>query len=144
MRTISDCRSCHSTDLVEVLDLGEQYLADFRPDDVKPPKYPLTLLLCNECTLVQLKHTTPSSEMYHERYGFKSGINEAIKADLKSNVKTALAWNPNPSKWLDIASNDGTLLSYVPSGVHRVGVDPITKHCEEAIREGRAEEILND
>jgi hypothetical protein len=82
--------------------------------------------------------------MYHDRYGFKSGINEAIKIDLKSNVETALKWVLTPHNWLDIASNDGTLLSYVPDGIHRVGIDPITKLCEDAIENDRAEEIIND
>lgn len=132
MRTITDCRSCHSEDLVEVLDLGEQYLSDFREDDSKTPKYPLVLLLCKECALVQLKHTTPSHEMYHDRYGFKSGVNEAIKADLKSIVEYALKAKPDPATWLDIACNDGTLLSFVPEVTRRIGIDPIAKLASEA------------
>jgi SAM-dependent methyltransferase len=80
--------------------------------------------------------------MYHERYGFKSGVNGTIRADLKSVVEDALGWFPDPRGWLDIASNDGTLLSNVPERVHRTGIDPVAKYCVEA--EQYADRIVND
>lgn len=136
MDAITRCRSCHSSKLVEVVDLGEQYISDFRDDGERPPKYPLTLLLCGHCKLVQLKHTTPSAEMYHERYGFKSGVNDTLRADLKDVVASALHYRGNPRRWLDIASNDGTLLSFVPAPTYAVGIDPIKKLCDEAVQHG--------
>lgn len=135
------CRSCHSAKLVEVLNLGEQYLSDFREDDSKPSKYPLVAVICEDCLLVQLDTTVPQAEMYHGNYGFKSGISDSIKNDLKDVVSTALEYHDNPRFWLDIASNDGTLLSYVPQSIYRVGVDPIKKYCEEA--EQYANKIVN-
>lgn len=142
MRTITECRSCKSGNLVEVLDLGEQYLSDFRADLSKPPLYPLVLLMCLECTLVQLLDTTPSADMYHDRYGFKSGVNEAIRADLADIVAYAHRAAPNAESWLDIACNDGTLLSFVPENITRVGIDPITKLAVES-RE-HADLIISD
>jgi NDP-4-keto-2,6-dideoxyhexose 3-C-methyltransferase len=142
MRTIAGCRVCNCPDLTTVVDLGEQYVSDFRDDNSKPGKYPLVGVICENCKLVQLRDTTPSGEMYHENYGFKSGISDSIKADLLDNVTRAQAHHPKATTWLDIASNDGTLLSYVPSTVYRVGVDPITKYCKEA--EQYADEIIND
>jgi len=136
----TECRSCQSTKLIEILDLGEQYTSDFRDDDSKPPRHPIVALLCESCKLVQLKHTTPASEMYHENYGFKSGISDSIKADLREIVQRGLSYRPD--SWLDIASNDGTLLSFVPKEVYRVGVDPIKKLCEEA--QAHADVIVND
>lgn len=142
MKPITECRACNSRRLVEFLDLGKQYLSDFRRDNKKPPRYPLVAVLCDECKLVQLKHTTPQKEMYHDRYGFKSGINEAIKADLDDAVSHAFQYVNNPGTWLDIASNDGFLLSCVPSDIYRVGVDPVTVLCKEA--EQHADKIIND
>lgn len=139
---ITDCRACKSERLTEFLDLGKQYLADFRRDDKKPPKYPLVAVFCEDCKLVQLEHTTPQKEMYHDRYGFKSGISESIKKDLDSIVTHAFQYNNDPKKWLDIASNDGTLLSFVPDDIHRTGVDPVTFLCQEA--EQHADRIVND
>lgn len=142
MRTIKECRLCGSTELEEILDLGEQRVSDFREDDSPTNAYPLVAVLCHGCMLVQLRDTTPSEEMYHENYGFKSGVSDSIKADLKDNVNHALDFIPVPETWLDIASNDGSLLSFVPKNVYRTGVDPITKLCEEAKQ--HADHIVND
>jgi len=120
-----NCRSCQTTGLTEVLDLGNQYLSDFRDDDRRPPQWPLVLMLCQQCGLVQLRDTTPRALMYHDRYGFRSGINEAIRNDLRTVVDDAMRRQPSAERWLDIACNDGTLLSFVPQRIHRVGVDPV-------------------
>ena len=61
--------------------------------------------------------------MYHENYGFKSGVSNSIKADLQDIVYHAQEFKSEPKSWLDIASNDGTLLSYVPTASFKVGVD---------------------
>lgn len=140
MKTIEKCRSCASEKLTDILDLGEQYTSDFREDDSKPPAYPLQAVLCEDCMLVQLRHTTPSHEMYHENYGFKSGINDSIKADLAEIVERGMEYKP--STWLDIASNDGTLLSFVPSTVYKTGIDPISRLCKEARQ--HADRIVTD
>lgn len=141
-KKIKHCRSCQGARLKEFLNLGSQYLSDFRDDDSKTPAYPLEAVFCEDCTLVQLRHTTPQSEMYHERYGFKSGISDSIKKDLDSIVTHGFQYNNDPKTWLDIASNDGTLLSFVPSDVYRVGVDPVAFLCEQA--EEHADKIVND
>src|SRR5690348_3838242 len=92
---ITACRACSSTDLTKFLDLGEQYVSDFRGDPSRPPKYPLEVVICGGCNLVQLMHTTPQPEMYHERYGFKSGVSDSIKDDLKDVVEHALRYKPH-------------------------------------------------
>jgi len=137
-----NCRSCHRTDLTEVLDLGNQYLSDFRDDDRRPPRWPLVLMLCPHCGLAQLRETTPRELMYHDRYGFRSGINEAIREDLRSVVEQAVAAHPEARRWLDIACNDGTLLSFVPERIHRVGVDPVSTFEPESSR--HADRIVAD
>lgn len=142
MRTITECRSCASPKLIEFLDLGEHYLSDFRKDTSRPPKCPLVAMICQECMLVQLGHTANSGDMYHENYGFKSGISQSIKDDLKDVVSTALEYKDDIHTWLDIASNDGTLLSFVPNSIERTGIDPIAKYCKEA--EAHADRIIND
>ena len=128
------CCSCgHVT--AAVLDLGSHIPADFtEPGTPVPEAYPLRLMLCGDCTLLQLDDLTPRSELYHERYGFKSGVNEAVRADLAGVVSYALAEVPHPARWLDIACNDGTLLAEVPEGTYRAGIDPVTRYSP--FREG--------
>ena len=138
---IQKCRICDSLNLVSVLDLKEQYLSDFRFDLSKPDKFSLNLLLCEECGLTQLDTTVNRELMYHDGYGYRSGTNELIKANLKFIVETGLKFNPKPNNWLDIACNDGTLLSYVPAGTRRVGIDPVKKFAVESSE--HAEKIVS-
>lgn len=130
---MTTCMACHGP-LHEIVDLGQHRVSDFTPTDTTTPAYPLRVLGCRQCTLVQLdpEGRAPIGELYHDRYSFKSGISPAISADLKDIVDTALRMRPLPASWLDIASNDGTLLSHVPAGVYRVGVDPLAQFAAEA------------
>lgn len=129
--SIFKCRSCKSSKLIDIFALGDQYLSDFvlQSTKKKPENYPLALVLCGDCTLLQLKHTTPPSSLYHDRYGYYSGISSTIRADLKDVVKNALS-RVNPSSddiLVDIGSNDATLLKYYTSLYQRVGFDPVSK-----------------
>ena len=137
-----NCRACGSIELIEFLDLGEQYISDFRSDNSKPNKYPMVVLFCDDCKLVQLKDSPPQKEMYHSNYGFKSGISNSVIIDLDDIVTHAFQYVNDPKTWLDIGSNDGTLLSFIPSDVYRVGVDPVDFLCAEA--EEHADLIIND
>lgn len=140
------CRSCGSGDLTEVIDLGEHRLPDFvTPEqyeihDLTP--YPLSLVICSECTLLQLAETTPRVKLYHDRYGFRSGTNEAIRRDLADVVHYALKVHPRPRRWLDIACNDGTLLGNVPTDVHRTGIDPVDVIARDARRDSKADRVV--
>lgn len=142
MRRISDCRLCHSSRLTPVINLGKQYLSDFRDDDERPPQVPLEVVRCGHCNLVQLRHTAEPSDLYHSRYSFKSGVNEAIRIDLADVVRCALTYAPAATSWLDIASNDGTLLSFVPTNVKRRGIDPLWQFADEAKQ--HADDVIVD
>ncbi len=144
---ITKCRSCKSQNLKEVLSLGEQYLSDFiNPGDPTPPKSPLTLVLCRACSLLQLRNTVPSSFLYTPRYGYKSGISNTIREDLRSIVMgaTRRVHLQEGDCVCDIGSNDGTLLSCYPTSLYRVGVEPIVKFASESLKEKRADFIIND
>jgi NDP-4-keto-2,6-dideoxyhexose 3-C-methyltransferase len=136
------CLSCgaHTT---EVLDLGRLRLPDFlEPDEPLGEAYPLRLVLCETCTLLQLGDLVPRDAVIHERYGFASGLNEANRTDLRQNAEYAMQWVSNPAKWLDIGCNDGTLLANVPPHIWRAGVEPIAAYAGPARQ--HADEIIND
>ncbi len=62
---VTACRGCGSTDLTRVLDLGAQSACDHFPpaDDPGPdPRWPLGLVLCGSCALLQLDHDSPAPE----------------------------------------------------------------------------------
>jgi len=132
-RKIDRCRVCDSAYLESVIDLGRQRLSEFRVDDSAPPAYPLELVRCVACGLAQLGHTVSRTELFHDTYSFKSGVSDGVRRDLHDVVAWTLARrDEHPAAWLDIASNDGTLLSYVPPDVARFGVDPLGQYAEEA------------
>jgi NDP-4-keto-2,6-dideoxyhexose 3-C-methyltransferase len=139
---IERCRACQNTELVEVLNLGDQHLSDFRIDTALPPKYPQTLILCTYCSLVQLTETVTRDNMYHDGYGYRSGVNELIRTNLKMIVELGIEFSKQSGNWLDIACNDGTLLSMIPKDFYKVGVDPVKKFKAESSVHGNL--ILDD
>src|SRR3972149_8365984 len=117
---LKKCRSCGSKSLSPILYLGKQYLSDFVKTNKKPKAFPLNIVLCKNCKLVQLDYTSPSKYLYTERYGYKSGINQTMKDELSNIVKKSLEKIKKSKKELiaiDIGANDGTLLSYYPKEV---------------------------
>ena len=142
---IKKCRSCGSSDFKNILSLGSQYLSDFVAKGIRPKKFPLTLILCNSCSLLQLKHNIPASSLYTERYGYKSGINNTMREELKNIVGLALKALGLKSKSLiavDIGANDGTLLSYYGKDIFRIGVEPVKKFAKECKK--YANVVIND
>lgn len=143
--SIKKCRACNSTKLKNILSLGTQYLSDFTSGNKKPEKYPLSLMLCENCSLLQLKHNVPQSSLYTERYGYKSGMNSTMQKELKEIVDKALNKLEVKIKDIvavDIGANDGTLLSFYADKVFKVGVEPIKKFAKECRL--RADVVIND
>ena len=127
------CRICGSSDLRQVIDLNHQYIASIFVEGEVPSfllkPYPLEVVRCtasNGCGLVQLKHTISPNVLY-ANYGYRSGTNEIMRANLRGivaeieqmvNLKTG-------DIVLDIGCNDGTLLeAYDTLGLDRLGFDP--------------------
>jgi hypothetical protein len=123
------CRLCGSTELVAVLDLGEQALTGVFPESSDEPVThgPLTLVWCRACTLLQLAHSYEATEMYGDNYGYRSGLNRSMAQHLarKARGLEALVGLRPGEVVLDIGSNDGTLLaSYATDRLRRIGIDP--------------------
>jgi hypothetical protein len=131
-RNITTCRICKSEDLVEVLDFGKQYLATnfIRTNDGHPlsdVKLPLTVVLCRHCGMVQLRETVTRALLYRE-YFYRSGTNPMMRAALQDVVRDVLATAPlrDGDTVLDMGANDGTMLSFYPANLRRVGIEPAT------------------
>jgi len=126
-KTIKKCRVCGSRKLTSILSLGNLYVSTFlKKKDEKAIKAPLELVYCENCTLLQLKHTAPQELMYSRHYWYCSGINPVIRDDLKEITKAArkLVKTKKGDIVLDIGANDGTLLKYYPKDLIRVGCEP--------------------
>jgi hypothetical protein len=111
----------------ELFTLGNLYVSDFLKKDEEPRTNPIELkmMLEKETGLVRLEKTAPTENMYG-KYWYRSGINNTMKKELKSIVESILEVKTLKENdlWIDIACNDGTLLSYLPENLLRVGIDP--------------------
>jgi len=109
---------------------------DFTRTPQKGQKWPLELVWCPKCHLLQLAHNFPLYELYKKFYWYRSGLNPVIVEDLKNIVKSALKFRKQ-GLWCDVGANDGTLLSFVPKSFKRVGIEParnlfaeLKKNCD--------------
>lgn len=131
----------------ELFSLGELFISDFVREGEEPRggKHELKLVMDEETRAVHLATSAPLNTMFGE-YWYKSGLNESMRLQLKEIAETI----PNLMKFnegdihLDIACNDGTLLSYVDSNFFtKIGIDPIEdKFKSEA--EQHADLIIQD
>lgn len=141
---IKKCRVCFSNKLKKIISLGNLYLSDFVKNPINIRRFPIELVICTKCFLVQLKHTTPSKYLYTERYGYRSGINETMINELSDIVGKALK-KVNIRKAdlvIDVGSNDGTLLSNYKKGIITVGFEPVKKLAR--LTSKRAKYVAND
>jgi SAM-dependent methyltransferase len=138
------CRVCGSDKLQDILSLGDQYLSDFiDPTEPKPAQSPLNLVLCKQCTLLQMRETTPQALLYTPRYGYRSGINQTMRDHLREICVAVSKRVPVKANDIvvDIGANDGTLLKNYKN-VIRVGFEPITKLADEC--KNWSEIVIND
>lgn len=128
---IRACRSCGAPDLETVLDLGEMPLADalLRPEDLErpEPRYPLTVAVCPDCGLLQLRETVSPEALFCDDYPYFSSVSPALLAHSKANVEELVerrGLGPE-SLVVELASNDGYLLQYYAArGIPVLGIDP--------------------
>jgi hypothetical protein len=130
MTYITKCRSCASSSIQVVLEIGDQALSGvFRSNNVKDIlSGPLTLISCDSCNLVQLANSYPLEDMYNVGYGYKSGLTLYMRQHLKDIIKFAsgIVTPSSNDTILDIGSNDGTLLnSYDDKTLKLIGIDPV-------------------
>ena len=112
----------------ELFTLGDLYVSDFLKDGESPRggSVEMKMMLEPETGAVRLDKIAPLETMYG-KYWYRSGINNTMKKELSSIVDsiTDVVKLKENDLWIDIACNDGTLLSYVPNNLIKVGIDPV-------------------
>ncbi len=134
-REITACRACGSDRLEEVLDLGNLAISDFPlPGAGEPDRAPLTLVQCQDCTLVQLRHTVDRNRLYRNYY-YRSGTNESMVRALREIAEEAMrrVTLGAGDAVLDIGANDCTLLRMFPDTLWRKGYEPAKNLMPEYI-----------
>lgn len=123
------CRVCRGN-LRWGLDLGLIHPSAFltyeeRGGKTEHDKVPLILAECEDCGLIQLKHTVNLDLMYRQ-YWYSSSLNKSMVSSLQDIVRYSQSVFPlkENDTVLDIGCNDGTLLGLYPKNVTKVGYDP--------------------
>lgn len=111
----------------ELLTIGDIYISDFIKDNEEPRggKHELKLVLDEKINAPRIENPPKSDEMFG-KYWYRSGINQTMKNELKEVVDSInkIKKLSENDIWIDIASNDGTLLSFLSEKLIRIGIDP--------------------
>mgnify|MGYP003351403123 FL=1 len=126
-KPITECIACGSSDLVPVLDLNSQPLANsYKKDQMEPQaEYPLAINRCNHCYHVQLTHQV-NPELMFKDYAYVSGTAKTSLEYFNWLVeKIVNRYGSTPKNVLDIGCNDGSFLNaWGGTGASTYGVDP--------------------
>jgi SAM-dependent methyltransferase len=141
-QTITACRACNGTTLTPVLDLGTTPLANalLAEADLGLPeeRYPLVLVFCPACSLVQITETVPPEILFREYVYFSSFSDTMVRhaAAIAERLTRERRLGP-ASLVVEVASNDGYLLQHYRNlGVPVLGIEPATNIAKVAEAKG--------
>lgn len=139
--TASYCRSCGSTGLRPVLSLGRTPLANaLRTEDdlaAPEPTYPLELVFCARCSLVQITESVPPAELFREYVYFSSFSDTMLRHAMELSRRMIIERRLSPdSLVIEAASNDGYLLkNYKVAGIGVLGIEPARNIARVAVEQ---------
>ena len=140
MTTIAACRACNSARLDPVLSLGDMPLANSLLDSAgdDEPRYPLDVVRCEQCSLVQITETVPPELLFRE-YGYFSSFSDTFVAHAGAfarRMHEELDLGAD-SLVVEAASNDGYLLRFFAElGVPVLGIEPALNIAAAATARG--------
>jgi len=137
---IKFCRLCGSNNIKKVFDLGQTPLANSYSKikiSMKLKKYPLKLNYCYNCGHLQLTHSIKPTKMF-SNYLYKTNTSKKNYLHFKIYAKEIKKMFKNKNaKILDIASNDGTFLSFFEEKkFFRLGIDPAKNLKKLSLKKG--------
>ncbi|MEM9012110.1 MAG: class I SAM-dependent methyltransferase [Pseudomonadota bacterium] len=126
------CRFCAAPLSFEFVDLGatplaNSYLPMTEEARAAEKSFPLRVMVCTECWLVQTTETVPADEIFAPDYAYLSSFSSGWVAHARAYAEAMQArFSLGPgSKVVEIASNDGYLLQwFVKAGIPVLGVEP--------------------
>jgi hypothetical protein len=140
---ITACRSCGGKHLTVVLDLGLQPIANalLEADQLgKPePVFPLEVMFCNDCSVLQVSETIPPEVLFSVEYPYYSSFMPSLLAHSRDHAMALIKQRKLTPKDLvvEVASNDGYLLrNFVEAGIPVLGIDPSDGPVKAALEVG--------
>jgi 2-polyprenyl-3-methyl-5-hydroxy-6-metoxy-1,4-benzoquinol methylase len=128
---VTTCQICKSARLQVVLSLGHQPIVQeyLTSTQLHQPEatYPLTMVRCVRCGLLQLDYIVEPSKVFPPQYPYRTGLTNMLIRNFEELSKGLLAsgYYHTNDLVVDIGSNDGTLLKpFKQRGARVVGVEP--------------------
>ena len=131
-KNIDGCRACGATELTEMPGVRRDAAverASFRVPVARraEARFPLTVVFCPDCSLVQIRETVAPEILFRPDYPYFSSVSDAWLAHCRDNALELIETRKlGPSSLvMEIASNDGYLLrNYAARGIPVLGIDP--------------------
>lgn len=138
-----NCRHCESLLTVTLVDLGSAPPSNayLTRDKLQVPEkwYPLHVMACEHCWLVQTLDFAQAGELFDADYAYFSSYSSSWLSHAKHYVDTMVARFElsSQSHVVEVASNDGYLLQYVQA--HKIpctGIEPTASTAKAASDKG--------
>lgn len=137
------CRSCGSSGLLPVIDLGITTLADrlltagqlSEPE----PSAPLVVVFCPTCSLVQITVSVAPQILFCNDYPYYSSVSKALLEHFSASANAIIASRrlDEHSLVVEAASNDGYMLkNFADRGIPVLGIDPASGPAVAAQKAG--------
>jgi SAM-dependent methyltransferase len=137
------CRHCHTELSQEFLDLGSAPASNayLSPSRLMAPErwYPLRLMVCTHCWLVQTQDFARADELFDADYAYFSSFSSTWLAHAQATVQTLTQrFGLKPEHCVvEVAANDGYLLQYVKAaGMACYGIEPTASTAAAARAKG--------
>lgn len=137
------CRHCHTPLTLPLVDLATSPPSNayLRTDQLDSPErwYPLRVLVCEHCWLVQTEDFTQADQLFDADYAYFSSFSDAWLKHAQAYVTTMIDrfGLSAAHRVVEVASNDGYLLQYVKAaGIPCYGIEPTASTAAAARAKG--------
>jgi len=137
------CRSCGSRELELILSYGETPLSDrlLTSDQLDGPEItvPLTLVYCQDCSLVQILETVEPEVLFYSEYPYFSSVSQSLLNHFAESAEHIMGSRQltEDSLVIEAASNDGYMLkNFASKGIPVLGIDPALEPARVARESG--------
>ncbi len=135
----TQCRSCGLDALQTIIAFGSTPLADrlLREDQLDEPELSadLTLVICTDCALVQIRETVDPEILFFAEYPYFSSVSPSLVAHFAGSASAIMNNWPldENSLVVEAASNDGYMLrNFAEAGIPVLGIDPAKAPAQAA------------
>ncbi|MEQ9237461.1 class I SAM-dependent methyltransferase [Coleofasciculus sp. E2-BRE-01] len=137
------CRHCHETLKLSFIDLGSAPPSNayLTPEQLHASEkwFPLRVLVCTNCWLVQTEDFTDAAELFDASYAYFSSFSQTWLAHAERYVADVMSrFDLNGDSYVvEVAANDGYLLQYFKDhNIACLGVEPTASTAAAARRKG--------